>query len=139
MQVKGKVLSIDYGLKRIGFAVSDEYRIIAKPLKTLDNTNNIIQETISIIEELKINLIIVGIPIRDDDKNDKFIQLIKKFAFEISEKTNINVIFVDEFMSSRKAVEIMVRNNKKKSQRRKKSEIDKISAAVFLQEFLENN
>ncbi len=139
MEEKGKILSIDYGLKRIGVAVSDEYRIIAKPLITIINSTNSHNEIIKLIEELKVNLVLIGIPYRNDNKNDNLIKNIKEFANQIQTATNIEIKFVDEFMTSKKAVEIMVTNKKKKSIRRQKTEVDKVAAAVILQEYLENN
>lgn len=139
MEIKGRILAVDYGLKRIGLAISDEFRIIARPVKTILNSSENLIEIEEIIQSEKVNLILFGIPYRDDDKNDDFIKKIKAFATKLSQQTGIEVQYVDEYMTSQKAVQIMVNNGKKKSKRAEKTEIDKIAAALILQEYLQNN
>ncbi len=139
MEIKGRILAVDYGLKRIGLAISDEFRIIARPVKTILNSSENLREIEEIIQSEKVNLILFGIPYRDDDKNDDFIKKIKAFATKLSQQTGIEVQYVDEYMTSQKAVQIMVNNGKKKSKRAEKTEIDKIAAALILQEYLQNN
>lgn len=138
MEVKGRILAIDYGLKRIGLALSDALRIVATPLKTIENTPNAIAEIMNIIKAEEVNLILCGIPFRNDDKNDEWIANIKNFANKIAKQSNLEVIFIDEFMTSKKAVQIMVNNGKKKSKRSEKGAVDKVAAAIILQDYLES-
>lgn len=138
MEVKGRILAIDYGLKRIGLALSDALRIVATPIKTIDNTPNAISEIMQIIQAEDVNLILCGIPYRNDDKNDEWIAKIKNFANKLAKQSGLELVFVDEFMTSKKAVQIMVNNGKKKSKRSEKGAIDKVAAAIILQDYLES-
>lgn len=140
MEIKGKILAVDFGLKRIGLAISDEYRIIPRPLKTIFNSDSSLNEIQEIINSEKVNLVLFGLPIRNDDKNNALINAIYSFSNLIKKANpNINIEFIDEFMTSKRAVQIMVNNGKKKNKRAEKPEIDKIAAALILQEYLESN
>lgn len=138
MEVKGRILAIDYGLKRIGLALSDTLRIVATPIKTIENTPNAISEIMQIIQAEEVNLILCGIPFRNDDKNDEWIEKIKSFGNKLAKQSGLELVFVDEFMTSKKAVQIMVNNGKKKSKRSEKGAIDKVAAAIILQDYLES-
>lgn len=136
---KPRILSIDYGRKRIGLAVCDELHITVTPLDTQINDSEIFEKIKKIIEELNVGKVILGMPQRNDDRNFEFQNEILSFKKALEEYVGINVVLFDESFSSKKAVKTMIEIGKKKFKRREKSEIDKISAAIILKEFLEEN
>ncbi len=134
-----KFLTIDYGRKRIGLAVCDEFHITITPLETIANNDNIYQKLKEIIKKHNIQKIVLGYPSRNDDKNIEFQNEILSFKDKIEDLLKLVVIIFDESYSSKKAVQTLIEIGKKKSKRKEKSEIDKVSAAIILKEFLETS
>lgn len=139
-KIKGKrILSIDFGLKRIGFAICDEYHIAIRPLTTLLNDDTLLFNLTQIIESERIGAVVIGVPVRNDNKNDELIAKIDELAVLINSKFSLEVFRHDEFMSSKKASQTLVEIGRKKSKRAVKGELDKIAAAIILQEFILEN
>lgn len=138
---KGKRIgSIDYGRKRIGFAVSDEMLITvsAKEIFYTDD-ENFKDKLLNIIKHYDLSALVVGLPIRLDNVDTDLILEIKQFAEELKNELNIPVFFQDESYSSKSATETMIRIGKRKKFRSKKEEIDKIAACIILRDFIEEN
>lgn len=134
-----KILAIDYGLKRVGFAISDELQIIAKPLGYKNNEGNQIIEYVgSLLETDNIELIIVGYPYKYDGEVSDFMEEINLFIDNLSNKFDVEVVKHDENYTSKIAVETMVNIGKKKKFRRQKGNTDSISAAVLLTDYLQS-
>lgn len=134
-----RLAGIDFGLMRVGIAVCDEFHITISPKTTLPyQDENFWGMLLKLLEAERIGGIILGIPLRNDNKNDKLIAEIEKFAALLSEKTGLNIIKIDEAFSSKRAVETMIETGKKKKYRATKGNIDKIAAAVILRDFLNN-
>ncbi|MCX7737193.1 MAG: Holliday junction resolvase RuvX [Candidatus Kapabacteria bacterium] len=138
---KGKRIgSIDYGRKRIGFAVSDEMLITvsAKEIFYTDD-ENFKDKLLNLIKHYDLSALVVGLPIRLDNVDTELILEIKQFAEELKTQLNIPVFFQDESFSSKSATETMIRIGKRKKFRSKKEEIDKIAACIILRDFIEEN
>lgn len=122
-----KILAIDHGTKRIGFAISDELGITAKPLEVIHtkNSRQAIDLTIKLINKTNPHLILIGIPLSFNDSGSTQTEIIKSFAKEIREKTGFPIKFWDESYSS---VEVGAKKRKKY--------IDSEAAKIILQEFL---
>lgn len=134
-----KILAIDYGLKRVGFAISDELQIIAKPLGYKNNEGNQIIEYIGeLLESDNIELVIVGYPYKYDGEVSDFMEEINLFIDNLSNKFDVEVVKHDENYTSKIAVETMVNIGKKKKFRRQKGNTDSISAAVLLTDYLQS-
>ncbi len=132
-----KLLGIDFGLKRVGLAVSDEFHITIRPIDTyLYQEDDFYDKIFNIIEKEKIGVIIIGVPYREDEKVNPLIKEIDLFIDKIKEKINIDIIKYDEFMSSKKATMAMLEIGKKKKDRAIKGNLDKIAAAVILRDYL---
>lgn len=136
---ESRVLGIDYGEKRIGIALSDPLLTFAYPFVTLTNDQNFIKNLVQIVHEKKVIKIILGLPSSrfkaSKELADKII-LVKK---EMEEKTKIEIILWDEEFSSVIAQEKVNESVTKKSARRKKDLLDRHSAAIILQEYLNSN
>ena len=95
-----KFLSIDYGTKYIGTAISDQTNIISIPYRTLDK-KSLMDEIIEIIEKENIYGIIIGMPYHIDGLESEMSQQVKKFAIELSEIIKNPILLLDERLSSK--------------------------------------
>ena len=95
-----KFLSIDYGTKYIGTAISDQTNIISIPYRTLDK-KSLMDEIIEIIEKENIYGIIIGMPYHLDGSESEMSEQVKKFALELSEIIKNPILLLDERLSSK--------------------------------------
>ena len=131
-----RILCLDYGLKRVGVAVTDELKIIASPLETI-RTSEVISFINSYTKENKVELFVVGLPFNlkgeETDATKKtlsFISLLKR------KYPHINVDTYDERFTSKIAKDTILMLGKNKKFRQDKSNIDKLSASIILQSYL---
>ena len=133
----GRVLALDYGDVKIGVALSDPMKIIAKPLKVILNSSleNVLIELKELIESYEVEKIIVGLPITL--KNRKSIQTNKVIAFIsfITKRISIKIESYDERLTSKIATQSLIFQGVKTGHN--KQEIDKTAAAIFLQNYLD--
>ncbi len=124
-----KYLGIDFGLKRIGLAISEGE--IASPLRTLEvkNFKDAINKVLGVVESEGAGKVVVGLP---EGKMGKtvlgFIKALRKSGLDVSE--------ADETLSSQKATEQMIKQNIPRGIRRVN---DSSAAAIILQEWLDEN
>lgn len=132
----GRILSIDYGLKRTGLAVTDPMKIIATGLTTVDSKQltPFLKEYFSREE---VELILIGYPKNWDDSDTHATPLVEKCIKELQKQFPlIPVKRVDERFTSKMASKAILDMGLKKKQRRDKKLVDKISATIMLQEYL---
>ena len=132
-------LAIDYGLKRIGLAISDSNGIISTPLTTLRFTKNrkileLITELNQLILEYKVTSILIGVPQEFSDKNHINTIRITDFSNTLKKRINIPIIFWDESYSTSSAKEMVISHGS--NYKSNKEKIDSIAASIFLQEYL---
>ena len=132
-----RILGIDYGLKRTGLAISDPLGIIASPLETIE-TKNLLNYILDLNKKEKISVLVIGLPLNlknklfDIEENIKeFIQKIKTYLPEIE------IERIDERFTSKMAFQTMIDAGVKQRKRRDKGLVDKISATLILQSFLD--
>tara|TARA_B100001057_G_scaffold166845_2_gene167568 strand:+ start:3908 stop:4321 length:414 start_codon:yes stop_codon:yes gene_type:complete len=131
-----KILAIDYGKKRCGFAISDEDQLIAFPLETIDN-EEIYSYIKNIIKEEDIEKFVVGLPKNNTNILFNIEKEIKLFIKKIKQEYPFLSIFrVDERYTSSIAKLTIAKSGLKKTKRENKKLIDKISATIILQSFL---
>jgi putative holliday junction resolvase len=137
--VKGKRIgAIDYGRKRVGFAVCDEFHITITPKKFLLKDNPSFWDDLNqIVIETRCDLLLIGVPYRLDETETEIIKEIEVFINEVKELTGLIVIPFDESFSSKRAMDTMIKIGTKQKRRRQKGETDKIAAAIILRDFLE--
>jgi putative Holliday junction resolvase len=131
------MMGIDYGEKRIGIALSDPLLTFAYPYITLKNDSSFMNSLSGIIAEKKVNKIILGLPSERFKSSKELSQKVLKLKYEIETKNKIEVILWDEEYSSAIAKEKVIESVTKKSRRKQKGLLDRHSAAVILQEFLD--
>ncbi len=131
-----RILSIDYGKKRTGIAVTDPLKIIAHPLETVD-TNILLKFLDNYFSQEEVEKVIIGHPKHLDNTDADIMPEIIKLSDKLKKKyQNIIFIFWDERYTSKRAVQTMVQAGIKKKDRRKKGNIDKIAASIILQDYL---
>ena len=133
-----KIIAIDYGLKRIGIAISDESQILAFGLNTVSNLE-ITSFLSEIIEKEKVNILVIGKPLQNNNSPSEIESSIISFI----KKLNINFPQIiikryDERFTSLIAKKTIIDGGIKKMKRRNKDLVDKISATIILQSYLEN-
>jgi putative Holliday junction resolvase len=137
MNKMGRILGIDFGTKRIGLAVTDPLKIFASPLKTVRN-----HEFEHYIEEYlkteSIEEFVIGYPVTLNNMASESVKYINPFIRKLKRLyPEIPVNQVDERFTSGLALQTMIEGGVKKKLRRDKSMVDKISASIILQSFLD--
>ncbi|HVO75233.1 MAG TPA: Holliday junction resolvase RuvX [Ignavibacteriaceae bacterium] len=134
-----RFLAIDYGLKRIGLALTDPLFTFAYPFKTIENNNRTWEEILKIIKEKNVVKIILGNPLNKDGTVSKLSGVVEDFKKQLELKTKLEVVIVDERYSSQIAKERVIESVAKKSKRRDKGILDRNAAAVILQVYMDSN
>lgn len=134
-----RILSIDYGLKRTGIAVTDPLKIIATGLTTVD-TKELLFFLKNYFAKEEVELILIGIPKNWDESDTHATPLVEKFLKELKKNfPNMPVKQVDERFTSKMASRAMLEMGLKKKQRQDKRLVDEIAATIMLQDYLQSN
>ena len=133
-----KVIGIDFGLSKVGLAISDPSGIIALPLKVLryKDKKDLLSELQGISKEKNVNKFVIGYPISMDYKENEMTKIIDSFKQDM-ENLNFEVILEDERLSSEYAKKIMIEQDIKVS--RNKEMVDLTAASIILQTYLDRN
>ncbi len=134
-----RILSIDYGKKRTGLAETDDLQIIASGLTTVE-TPSLFDFISKYIKENEVEKFVVGYPTRLNGEKSETTFMVEAFAKKLLKKfPSIPIQMVDERMTSQMAFNTMIESGISKKKRRNKGLIDKISATIILQSYLEQN
>ncbi|WP_459074812.1 Holliday junction resolvase RuvX [Halocola ammonii] len=134
----GKILAIDYGKKRVGIAESDETKTFAFGLDTVEN-QMIFKFLKKYLQENDVETIVVGEPTRLNGEPTHITEEANEFCDKLRKKfPSINVDREDESFTSKLAFDAMIKGGLKKKDRRNKAMVDKVSATLILQSYLEN-
>lgn len=134
-----RILSIDYGGKRTGLAVTDPLKIIATGLCTVE-TSKLLSFLKDYFSKEQVELVIIGMPVNWDDTATHATPLVRKFIKEFQKNfPSISIKEVDERFTSKLASQAMLQMGLKKKQRQNKAMIDEIAATIMLQEYLQHN
>lgn len=132
-------MAIDYGGKRSGVAVTDPMRIFATGLEAVA-TDDLLKFIVDYTAQESVDIIVFGLPIRVDGSYSSIVVQMKEFAEQMHKKLpHIEIDGVDESHTSQQAVQAMVQSGVPKKKRRDKGLIDKVSATLILQRYLEEN
>ena len=131
-----RALGIDYGDTRIGIALSDPLQIITKPYITLKNNSDFFVKLESIVNEKEVKTIVVGYPYGMKGQITKQAKKVDSFIDRLKQNIDIDVIKVDERLSSKSAENLLKKQGFKTGHN--KSMIDDISAAIILQEYIDS-
>ncbi len=131
-----RILSIDYGQKRTGIAVTDELQIIASGLTTIPSATAIdfLKDYFS---KENVSVVLIGEPKQMNGEPSESASIIKGFVTHFTNHfPEMKVVRVDERFTSKMAFQTMIDSGLKKKQRKNKALIDEISATIMLQDYL---
>ncbi len=137
MQELGRILSIDYGKKRTGIAVTDPMKIIATGLTTVE-TPKLMGFLKEYFAKEQVEEVIIGMPANMDDSDTHATPLVRHFiqAFQ-KHIPGIPIKEVDERFTSKLASRAMIEMGLKNKQRKNKGLVDEIAATIMLQEYMQ--
>ena len=135
----GRILALDYGKKRVGIAVTDPLKIIATGLTYVQN-EDLLSFLKNYVHDEDVEGIVVGFPISLDGKHNEWTNEVKEFSESL--KNNFPSLYVellDERFTSKISLDAMIQAGTKKKDRQEKGNIDKTSAVIILQDYLNRN
>jgi putative Holliday junction resolvase len=138
MEAGGRVLALDLGKKRIGLAISDGLGITAQGLETLERRGrrDDIEDLRRLAAERGVTKILLGDPLHMNGETSRQSAYTREFASELERKTGLPVEFRDERWTSRAAERTLRGSGVAHGSR--KATIDKLSAVILLQDYLDS-
>jgi len=134
----GRILAIDYGLKRTGIAVTDPMRIIASPLETV-LTSELLNFLKTYTTKETVDEFVVGMPKKLSNEDSEIAPFVRAFVEQLKtifpEKP---IHLADERFTSSMAQRALIEGGMKKKNRQEKGNVDKVSAAIILQGFMDS-
>jgi putative holliday junction resolvase len=134
-----RTLGIDYGVRRIGLAVSDPTRTIAAPLTTLtrrEGKRPPWPEISKLIAELDVDEIVIGLPLDLRGEENAWAAEVREFGDEVARRTKLPVHWVDERLTSVAAERAVRGMGLKRTEREQKERVDAAAAALLLRQYL---
>ena len=133
----GRILGIDFGTKRIGIAVTDPLQIFASPLETVGN-HEFENYILDYAKTETIDEFVIGYPVTLNNQPSKSVEYIDPFIRKLKKLfPGIPVNKIDERFTSGMALQTMIDGGVRKKGRQDKGMVDKISAAIILQSFID--
>lgn len=145
MSDTGRILGIDFGLKRVGVAVSDPMRIIAQGVDTLLNDPSLLGRILDTVKSMSVTKIVVGKPLKLSGKEGDSAIAASKFAQKLRERLShenlgeIEVVEWDERFTTTIAQRTQIELGIKKKERRKKENLDRAASQLILQSYLDTH
>jgi putative Holliday junction resolvase len=138
MKIMGRIIAIDFGTKRIGLAVTDPLQIFASPLNTV-SPEQFDSFIAGYLKTEEVNDFVIGYPVRMNNQPSESVRYINPFIKKLKKTyPEIHIHLVDERFTSQMALRTIIEGGVKKKDRQDKSLVDKISASIILQSFLDN-
>ncbi len=138
VNILARILAFDYGEKRTGIAVTDDFQIIASGLTTVD-TKKIFSFLTDYLKTETVELFVVGEPKQMNNTVSESEALISVFVTKLGQTfPKIPIKRVDERFTSKMAFQSMIDSGLKKKHRQNKALVDEISATLILQTYLHN-
>lgn len=134
-----RILAIDYGLKRVGLAMTDPLQILAYPFKTIPNDAGFWSNLKSIVAENNVKSIVLGYPLNSDGSRSEMTAVVEEFRLALEKNLNLTVILHDERYTSEMAKENVIKSVTSRKKRRDKGLIDQNAAAIMLREYLDES
>lgn len=131
----GRVLGIDYGTQRVGLALSDALRIAANPLEVLPADGAAVKRIAELVRERDVDHVVVGLPIGLNGREGDAAARARRLAEAIAAEVDVEVEMSDERFTTKTAEEALLAANVRRADR--KQVIDKVAAAVMLQQWLD--
>jgi putative holliday junction resolvase len=133
-----RVLAIDLGTKRTGLAVTDPLKITANPLETIE-TDQLIKHLQAYCSKEEVEALVLGYPTRLNGQDNEMTPRVLKLKEDLEKIfPDKKIVLIDERFTSKMAMQTMIAmGSKKKDRKEKAGNLDKVSAAIILQSYLE--
>ena len=132
----GRIVALDFGLKRTGIAMTDELRLIASPLTTVDSAELMVFLKDLVLKN-KVDTIVLGEPKKLNNEDTHITQNVYLLKEALEKEFPLQKIeLVDERFTSKMAMQSMIDGGLKKKQRQEKGALDSISATIILQSYM---
>jgi len=128
-----RLAALDYGLKRIGVATTDESGMFASPFTTIKNENTV-RKIQDIVEEQGIERLVIGIPADSMGRDTQQSRRIRRFFDKLRKALEIEVVLYDENYSTRDAYDELKKIGY--SMKKSKKVVDKMAATLILKEYI---
>lgn len=131
-----RVMGLDIGSHTIGVAISDELKVTAQGLKTIrrKSMKEDLSEISNLISEFKIDKIVIGLPKNMDGTLGKQAKMVLQWIKKLRERINLPVVTWDERLTTMEASKVLLQADL--SRKKRKRVIDKLSAILILQGYL---
>ena len=132
-----KTMGIDFGLARIGIALSDDTKFLATPFETYkrQGEDSDIKHLLEIIKNKYVDEIVCGLPMNMAGEEQEIAIKTREFMEKLNEQTNITIKFVDERLSSLMAEEML--KETERDWKKRKEKLDAVAASIILQDYLD--
>ncbi len=131
-----RVLSIDYGTKRVGLAETDDLQIIATRLTSV-HSKDLMDYLFNYFKKYKVDTIVVGLPVKLDGSDTNSTESVKNFIIHLKRTfSDKEIIALDERYTSKIASQTIAKSGMNKKKRQNKELIDQVSAVILLQDYL---
>lgn len=132
-----RILAIDYGQKRVGVAVTDPLQLIANGLETV-RAHDLIDFLRKYFESEDVELVVIGYPKQMNNTDSESVRFVKAFISNFEKHfPGRKYYLIDERFTSKMAFQSMIDGGLKKKKRQDKALIDKVSATIILQSYME--
>lgn len=132
----GKIIAIDFGLKRTGLAITDELNMFAFGLDTVDS-KDLMSNLKNLIARESVDTIVLGLPKRLNNESSHVTENVFALQEALNKEFNsVKVELYDERFTSKMASQSMHMAGATKKQKKEKGLIDKVSATILLQSYL---
>jgi putative Holliday junction resolvase len=144
----GVILAIDYGKKRLGLALSDEFGVTSRPFAVWERTNRRrdLGRLRDLVRDEMVRRIVVGLPLHLDGTPSEMSEEVKSFSERLRKALGIRVELMDERLSSWEARQTVsapeprkqaLRGSQARIERKQKTPLDDVAAAIILRDYLE--
>ena len=131
-------MGIDFGLARIGIALSDDTKFLASPFETYRRRGDELDIVYlqKLIQDKKVDEIICGLPMNMQGEEQEIAKSTREFMDKLRQDMEIEVVFVDERLSSVMAEEML--RETEKDWKKRKEKLDSVAASIILQDYLDS-
>jgi putative Holliday junction resolvase len=132
-------MGIDYGIKRIGIAMTDIMRIVASPFDTVDSSESVKKNALKIVEIAQnndVSEIVVGIPVNMNGTEGEMAETVRKFIEEIKKISSMQIFEMDERLTTAQAERMLIEEGNV-SRGKRKGLKDKLAASFILQTYMD--
>ncbi len=132
-----RAMGIDFGISRIGIALSDETKFLARPYSTYyaKHNDSDIQYFVDLIKKENVDELVCGLPFNMMGEEQDIAKYTREFIGKIQNKIDIKVSFIDERLSSVMSDDILKQTER--NWRKRKEKLDRVSATIILQDYLD--